>query len=98
MPRCACANEIYCSVCVSVCLCRLLKDQSSSSKSFYRLLVTFSWILIRGFKKKMLRSRVMPRPSQLNKMFHGLSLAIYGPAKKLKGELGVFRAAENLLC
>ena len=39
-------------VCVFVCVCAcrlLLKDQWSASKSFYRLLVTFSWILIRGF-------------------------------------------------
>ena len=43
-----------CVVCVSVCLCRLLqllKDESSASKSFYRLLVMFTWILIRGFAK-----------------------------------------------
>ncbi len=60
MPRCACASEVYGSVfvclcvCVSVCLCRLLqllKDQRSASKSFYRLLVMFSWILILGFAK-----------------------------------------------
>ena len=41
-------------VCLCVCLCRLLqllKDESSASKSFYRLLVLFSWILIRGFAK-----------------------------------------------
>ncbi len=43
------------SVCVCVCVClvcrllQLLKDQLSAGKSFYRLLVTFSWILIRGF-------------------------------------------------
>ncbi len=71
MPRCACASEVYgsvfvcvcVSVCLSVCLCRLLqllKDQRSASKGFYRLLVMFSWILIRGFKI-MLRSRVMAR-------------------------------------
>ncbi len=59
MPRCACASEVYTvvclcvcvcvSVCPSVCLCRLLlllKDESSASKSFYRLLVMFSWIRI----------------------------------------------------
>ncbi len=43
-----------CCVCVSVCLCRLLqllKDQQSASKGFYRLLVMFSWIMIRGFAK-----------------------------------------------
>ena len=56
MPRCACASEVYGSVfvCLSVCLCRLLqllKDESSASKSFYRLLVMFTWILIRGFAK-----------------------------------------------
>ncbi len=37
---------------VCLCACRLLQllnDKSSASKSFYRLLVTFSWILIRGF-------------------------------------------------
>ena len=59
MPRCACASEVYgsvfvCLYCVSVCLCRplqLLKDESSASKSFYRLLVMFTWILIRGFAK-----------------------------------------------
>ena len=52
MPRCACASEVYGSV--SVCVCRLLqqlKDESSASKSFYRLLVMFSWISIRGFAK-----------------------------------------------
>ena len=41
-------------VCVCVCVCRLLqllKDESSASKSFYRLLVMFTWILIRGFSK-----------------------------------------------
>ncbi len=39
-------------VCVSVCvLLQLLKDQRSASKTFYRLLVMFSWILIRGFAK-----------------------------------------------
>ena len=41
-------------VCLSVCVCRLLqllKDESSASKSFYKLLVMFSWILIRGFAK-----------------------------------------------
>ncbi len=45
-------------------LLQLLKDESSASKSLYRLLVMFSWILIRGFNtwicKIMLRSRVMP--------------------------------------
>ncbi len=56
MPRCACASEVYGSVfvCLSVCLCRLLqlvKDERSASKGFYRLLVMFSWILIRGFAK-----------------------------------------------
>ena len=63
-PRCACASEVYGSVCVCtcvrVCLCRLLqllKDESSASKSFYRLLVMDfnSWIC-----KIMLPSRVMP--------------------------------------
>ncbi len=56
MPRCACASEVYGSVfvCLCVCLCRLLqllKDESSASKSFYRLLVMFTWILIREFAK-----------------------------------------------
>ncbi len=61
MPRCACASEVYgsvfvcLSVCVSVCLSvrllQLLKDQRSASKSFYRLLVMFSWILTCGFAK-----------------------------------------------
>ncbi len=56
MPRCACASEVYGSVfvCVCLCLCRLLqllKDQRSESKGFYRLLVMFSWISIRGFAK-----------------------------------------------
>ena len=54
MPRCACASEVYGSVFVCVCVCRplqLLKDESSASKSFYRLLVMFTWILIRGFAK-----------------------------------------------
>ncbi len=52
-------------VCVCVCararVCRLLlllKDESSASQSFYRLLVMFSWILIPGFV--LLGSRVMP--------------------------------------
>ncbi len=31
---------------------QLLKDQRSASKSFYRLLVMFSWIIIRGFAKQ----------------------------------------------
>ncbi len=42
------------SVCVSVCLCRLLqllKDESSARKSFYRPPVMFTLILIRGFAK-----------------------------------------------
>ncbi len=57
LPRCACASEVYGSVfvCVSVCPCRLLqllRDQRSASKSFYRLVVTFSWISIRGFAKQ----------------------------------------------
>ncbi len=58
MPRCACASKVYGSVfvclcvcvCVCICVCRplqLLKDESSASKSFYRLLVMFTWILIR---------------------------------------------------
>ena len=66
MPRCACASEVYYGsvfvclcidiygLCVCVCVCRLLqllKDESSASKSFYRLLVMFTWILIRGFAK-----------------------------------------------
>ncbi len=54
MPRCAWANEVYGSVFVCLCVCRLLqllKDQLYASKSFYRLLVMFSWILIRGFAK-----------------------------------------------
>ncbi len=52
MPRCACASEVYGSVCVCVCrLLQLLKDQRSVSKGSYRLLVMFSWILIRGFAK-----------------------------------------------
>ncbi len=41
-------------LCVCVCVCgllQLLKDESSASKSFYRLLVMFTWILIRGFAK-----------------------------------------------
>ena len=47
-------------MCVCVCMCRLLqmlKDESSASKSFYRLLVMDfnSWIC-----KIMLCSRVMP--------------------------------------
>ncbi len=49
-------------MCLCVCLCRLLqllKDESSASKSFYRLLVMFTWILIRWICKIMLRSRVM---------------------------------------
>ncbi len=54
MPRCAHAQARYTVVCLCVCLCRLLqllKDQRSASKGFYRLLVMFSWILIRGFAK-----------------------------------------------
>ncbi len=52
MPRCACASEVYGSVFVCVYrLLQLLKDQRSASKGFYRLLVMFSWILIRGFAK-----------------------------------------------
>ncbi len=41
-------------LCLSVCVCRvlqLLKGKRSASKSFYRLLVMFSWILTRGFAK-----------------------------------------------
>ncbi len=71
MPRCACASEVYGSVFVSVCVCvsvsvsvqtaiQLLKDESSASKSFYRLLVMFTWILIRAWICKiMLRSQVL---------------------------------------
>ncbi len=48
LPRCAFASEVYGSVFVcAVCLCRVLQllcDQQNASKSFYRLLVTFSWI------------------------------------------------------
>ncbi len=33
--RCACASEVYGSVFVCVCVCRLLQDQRSASKSFY---------------------------------------------------------------
>ena len=54
MPRCACASEVYGSVFVCLCVCvdcYRLKDESSASKSFYRLLVMFTWILIRGFAK-----------------------------------------------
>ena len=54
MPRCACASKVYSSVSVCVCVCRLLqllKGESGASKSFYRLLVMFTWILIRGFAK-----------------------------------------------
>ncbi len=41
--------HVYGSVCVFVCrLLQLLKDESSAS---YRLLVMFTWILIRGFAK-----------------------------------------------
>ena len=35
MPRCACASEVYGSVFVCLCLCRLLqllKDESSASR------------------------------------------------------------------
>ena len=32
----------YKVVCLCLCLCRLLKDESSASKSFYRLLVMFT--------------------------------------------------------
>ncbi len=58
---CACASEVYGSVFVCLCVCRLLqllKDQRSASKGFYWLLVMFScsWIC-----KIMLRSRVMAR-------------------------------------
>ena len=52
MPRCACASEVYGSVFVRLCrLLQLLKDESSASKHFYRLLVMFTWISIRGFAK-----------------------------------------------
>ncbi len=52
MPRCACASEVYDSVFVCLCgLLQLLKDESSASKSFYRLLVMFTWIVSRGFAK-----------------------------------------------
>ncbi len=54
MPRCACSTEVYGSVFVCLCVYRLLqllKDESSASKSFYRLLAMFSWILICGFAK-----------------------------------------------
>ncbi len=45
MPRCACASEVYSSVCVCVCrLLQLLKDESSASKSFYRLLVSHVYL------------------------------------------------------
>ncbi len=37
-------------VCVSVCV-DCYSCSRSASKSFYRLLVMFSWILIRGFAK-----------------------------------------------
>ena len=50
---CLCVCVSVC-VCVCVCVCRplqLLKDESSASKSFYRLLVMFTWISIRGFAK-----------------------------------------------
>ncbi len=52
---CMCVSVCAC-VCLSVCVhvCRplqLLKDESSASKSFYRFLVMFTWILIRGFAK-----------------------------------------------
>ncbi len=42
------ARDTVVCLCVCVCLCRLLqllKDESSASKSFYRLLVMFTWIL-----------------------------------------------------
>ena len=52
MPRCACASEVYGSVSVCVCVCvDRYSDESSASKSFYRLLVMFTWILIHGFAK-----------------------------------------------
>ena len=53
--ECVCGVYGVClCVCVCVCVCRLLqllKDESSASKSFFRLLVMFTWILIRGFAK-----------------------------------------------
>ncbi len=66
MPRCACASEVYgsvfvcvcvcvcvCGVCLSVCLsvCLAATAAQGSVKSFYRLLVRFSWISIIGFAK-----------------------------------------------
>ncbi len=46
-------------VCVDCYSCSRIKDQYSASKSFYRLLAMFSWILISGFAKLiMLGSRV----------------------------------------
>ena len=51
MPRCACTSEVYGSVfvCVSVvCVCKLLQllkiNEVYISKSFYRLLVMFSFV------------------------------------------------------
>ena len=56
MPRCACASEVYGSVfvCLFVCLSVCVDCYSCSminELSFYRHLVTFSWILTRGFAK-----------------------------------------------
>ncbi len=43
---------VYLHLCVCVFrLLQLLNDQLSASKSLYRLLVMFSWILILGFAK-----------------------------------------------
>ena len=42
---------IHGSVFVCVCVVRLLQLNKVASKSFYRLLVMFSWICICGFAK-----------------------------------------------
>ncbi len=47
MHWCACVSEVYGSVCV--CVCVRVWTATAAQGSMKRLLVMFSWILIRGF-------------------------------------------------